>query len=224
MKKILLIPVVVFCLNASGQSKIISIESVDDIIAAVGDKQYVFKDFTEGTVALKSGETGSGLLNYNTMLNELQFISDEQILSVKNQRKVDSAIIDNRVFVNVGNGFAEIIAQNGDKKLSVRKEIKVKSAPKQSGYGGRSETAAIESYSALYSAQRYMQLPAEVQITESTVYLLFDKNKTVTADKSGFLKSFPKNKKNINEFVKLNRISFNDENQLKQLFDYCTSL
>jgi hypothetical protein len=73
----------IFSIYSFGQSDILQL-NVKTNISDVINYQYLFPDFVEGRVLHRDNTTFRGKLNYNMKLNELQFIQNNDILSIIN--------------------------------------------------------------------------------------------------------------------------------------------
>ena len=126
--------------------------------------------------------------------------------------------------VNVKTGFGLVLAQKGLRSLSVKKNIIAKDPPKKGAYGSRSETTAITQYNSISSSGTEILLPVEVELRTSLTYYLVEGTKVNIATKKNFLKMFSNHKKTIEEYLKTNKINFDKEEDLIQLFNYCVNL
>ncbi len=71
--------------------------------------QYVFNEFSPGTVKVKSGETYNQVLNYNILTNEMIFDNDGKYLAIANPENVDTVYISERKFIPLNNKFYEVL-------------------------------------------------------------------------------------------------------------------
>ena len=191
--------------------------------------QYVFPEFTDGEVYYRSAAKGSGKINYNMLIGEMQFISPEgQILALANVSDVIMVTIGNRKFYPYTNHkeFTEEIV-SGKVQLRVKRKGNAATHSKMGAYGTSSSTSSISSYSSIHSgATQYdLKVQENILITVNNLYYLITDSKYIQVkNQKQFLKQFPDHKDQIEEYIKENQISFNKEENLVGLLKYCNSL
>ncbi|MDR3287597.1 MAG: hypothetical protein LBT27_09170 [Prevotellaceae bacterium] len=153
MKKIILITMilVVACSICIAQEKVYvdNVSTEDEI----NDKLprnliYRFEQFVDGTVIKKDGNVIPAKLNYNTLVEEMQFISDgDKILALGKPEDVEYIIIDKKIFMHTsGKKFAEIVA-TGNVELLTNRHTKSDAVEVKNGaYGTSSTTSTTKSY------------------------------------------------------------------------------
>ena len=58
--------------------------------------QYLFPEFTEGSVLQKSGTVTKTMLNYNTLTQEMVFKQGEQYLAFADPSSIDTVFLNNK--------------------------------------------------------------------------------------------------------------------------------
>ena len=223
----LLIPVWVSAQNR----QIVEAASGEDLTKIVSAQfQFLFPEFTDGDVFFAGSPKGSGKLNYNMLLGEMQFMEKDRVLALANVKDVTVVNIDNRKFYPFSGGkeFTEEIMTADKVKLHVRRKGNATQHSKKGAYGTSSSTSSITSYSSLYSDNQQYNL-AVVENTLITLnnfyYLVGSNNKYVLIKNSkAFTKLFPAYRAQIDAFVKEHKTRFNNEADLKALLDYCSKL
>jgi hypothetical protein len=89
-----------------------------------------------------------------------------------------------------------------------------------------SHGTSIDSYATLRNENDTKQLILNEDldvVLESTYFLIRNNGDMLNATKSNFLNLFKKNKQNIEEYLKLNKLNFNKESDLKKLLNFCTN-
>ena len=72
---------------------------------------FLLPKFVDGTMKMKDGNIAGGKMNYNIVLDEMQFISDKnEILSVADPSAVTLVVIGDRKFYYLKNNFFELVA------------------------------------------------------------------------------------------------------------------
>mgnify|MGYP003623459335 CR=1 FL=1 len=181
-----------------------------NIVNAV-KQQHLFSKFIEGKIYFENKTVLSSLLNYNILTNELQFIENNDTLEVSNLSNVEKVVANNFTLLNIGKkkGLALIIAQSPDntKQLAVKKSLITRTA--QSGG---------------FTVRNPEDVTVDIAIIGKVDYYLFNNNKATEANRKNFGKLFSNNKNDIEIYIKNNNIDFENEESIKQLFNYCISL
>jgi len=214
----------------SAQNKeIVETASGEDLTTKVSTQiQYLFPEFTNGDVFYQ-GYKGSGILNYNMLLGEMQFLENNQVLSLANVKNVIVVQINNRRFYPFkDNEFAEELLSTGLVQLRVRYKGNVAQHSKKGAYGTSSSTSSITSFSSINSDNRQYNLSVreDVIVTVNYFYYLVGTNSkyTLITNEKSFIKQFPAYRAQIQAFVKEHKIKFNNKEDLKALLKYCGEL
>jgi hypothetical protein len=184
---------------------------------------FLFSQFTEGTILFKDGSSNRGLLNYNTTIDEMQFIGpNEEVLSFAEPQKVSTVTIANRRFMNYQNHFVEILVE-GSTSLFVRVHQN-RYAEKIGAYGGASGTSSIDSYSSFKGNDgRYTELSPNEAVTYKSEYVFYllhtDKMKMVLT-KSDFIKYFSSSKEQLKQEIERQNIKFDNIDSVKKIVSW----
>jgi hypothetical protein len=222
---LLLLPIWVSAQNR----QVVEATSGDDLSQKVSTQmQYLFPEFTVGDVFYK-GHKGSGKLNYNMLLGEMQFMENNQVMALANVMDVVVLNIANRRFYPFNDReFTEELMSAGKFQLRVRRRGNVAQHSKKGAYGMDSSTSAITSYSSISSDNRQYNLTVEekVLITLNCFYYLVGTNGKYTLIKNAktFTKQFPAFREQVETFIKEHKTRFDNEADLKALLEYCGNL
>ncbi|MDN3657260.1 hypothetical protein QWZ08_16540 [Ferruginibacter paludis] len=187
---------------------------------------YRFPTFAHASVKLKSGGAGPSKMNFNLLVCEMQFIDPHgDTLSIAKPQDIDSISLGGSIFF-YKDGYQEQIASTNSVKLLIIRKVTYE--PIEIGAMGlRTRTGVgIKNYSSLIanSVEKQLTLNVDIDIAMETTYFLNTGNEMLKAGKSAFLTMFPKNSDAIQGYIKANKPSFNKEQDLKKLFDYCAGL
>jgi len=190
--------------------------------------QFLFPEFTNGDV-FYNGYKGSGKLNYNMLLGEMQFLENNQVLALANVKDVIVVSINNRKFYPFNNKeFTEELMSTGNYQLRVRRKGNAAQYSKKGAYGTTSSTSSITSYSSIISDGRQFDLNVieEVLISLNCFYYLVGTNGKHVLIKNikTFTKQFPAYRAQIEKFVKDNGTRFDQEEDLKALLKFYSKL
>lgn len=187
---------------------------------------YRFPSFTDANVKLKNGGTGASKMNFNLLVCEMQFIDPHgDTLSIAKPQDIDSIALGGSTFF-YKDGYQEMIrATNLVKLLVVRKVVY---EPIEIGAMGlRTHTGVgIKNYSSLIAnaGERQLTVNVDIDIAMETTYFLAANDEMLKAGKTAFLTLFPKNSAAIQAYIKTNKPSFNKEQDIQKLFDFCAGL
>jgi hypothetical protein len=137
----------------------------------------LFPQFTEGTVIFKDGSSNRAMLNYDTSLDEMQFIGPKnENLAFAEPEKISMVIISNRQFINYNNHFVEILV-DGNVTLCL-KVCQKRFAEKVGAYGGTSPSSSLTTYSSIRLSDGFNTKLSTNEVikikTEFLFYLLQD--------------------------------------------------
>lgn len=185
---------------------------------------YVFPDFTNGSVLMKSGQQHQALLNYNALSEEMIFVDKGTKLAISKEEKekIDTVYIKGRKFFVLDGRFLELIYRSGY-ELYAEHRCDVKYPGKPAGYGGTSETSSISTYSGVYSGGILyeLRLPDDFSIKPYLIYWLMKDgkiNKIVNLKQLN--KVFGDRKDQIKEYVSSNKTDYNDMESMVGLIRY----
>ena len=222
---LLLLPVWVSAQNR----QIVEATSGEDLSKKISTQmQYLFPEFTSGDVYYK-GYKGSGKLNYNMLLGEMQFMENGQVMALANVKDVVVLNIGNRKFYPFNDReFTEELTSTGKYQLRVKRKGNMGQFSKKGAYGMDSSTSSITSFSSINADSRQYNLSVEekVLISLNYIYYLVGTNGKYILIKNvkTFTKQFPAYRAEIETFVKERPIRFDNEDDLKDLLKYCADL
>ncbi len=183
---------------------------------------YLFPSFAEGTAKLKSGGQSTYKMNFNMLLCQMQFINEHRDTLNIDPSEIDSIIVNSKTFF-YKKGYFEVISDFDSVKLLVLRTVKYEPV-KTGAMGQPSHGNSIDNYATLRDENESKQLILNVDLDiylESTYFFEKKKADMVRATKSNFLSSFKKNKPDVEDFIKSNKLNFNNESDLKKLLSFC---
>ncbi|MDR2814338.1 MAG: hypothetical protein LBB79_06765 [Prevotellaceae bacterium] len=187
-----------------------------------GATQYLLPQFTDGTVMFNTGERASAKLNYNILLEQMQFIGDDSsVMAIANLEAVQYVSIGKRFFVKYKSAFIEVLL-DGEVQLGVARKLRIVDHRKDGGYGGATSLMKVESVSAMDGAPAdHLTGTEELIFEESRIYYLIKNLKPKVANKKTFIKAFPACKE---EIAKQKDVDYSKEEQLRALVILCQSV
>lgn len=198
------------------------------------DSGLLFPQFEEGVVVEKDGTRFNVLLNYNTILEEMLFTDGDNILRIAQPENIAIVNINDRIFEYASrNAFYERINFDGN-YLYVRIKNKILSKGKAVGYGGYSQTSSVTSINeASFSSAGNPNSPTTIKLKVDEKFDLQNDNRHLLKIKDKFIpinslssltKVFNKNKPQIEEFAKTEKINFNNTDDVKKIVAYSYQL
>ncbi len=192
---------------------------------ATPKKIYRFPDFTKGKVYFRDSKITSGSLNYNYLIGEIEFIAanGDTLAIVKDQAlNIKRIEIDSSVFYYNGD-YLEEVANFESGKIAKRQHYRLLKREKIGAYGQPSSTSAIESYSSFTGDDGIMApkliVRENVTLFKPVQYFIGDEfNTFLPATKKNILSLHPKNKKQIESYLRTNDVDFKNLEHLKKLF------
>ncbi|GAA4454433.1 hypothetical protein GCM10023189_20880 [Nibrella saemangeumensis] len=193
-------------------------------------ERYRYANFQPGTVAFYNGSTAKATLNYSVLLGEMHFIDPTgDTLSLANEQTIKRIDVGSDVFYyDPKSGFLEVVADYSPMKLAIKREMKIVAGEREGGYNQSSGASAIRTYKSLATANGQVQrleVKGDMLLTKDEAYFLIDgNNQAFRADKSGIQKAFPKHRKEIDAYLKAHDLNLRQEQDLKQLLQFCREL
>lgn len=185
--------------------------------------QFLFKDFHDSRILLKSGKIQNSKMNYNTITETMVFISDNNIYDLANPGMVDTVYILDRKFIPAGKAFYEFL-KGGDLTLYCQVKSDLKPVGKDAGYGTKSHTVAITTYSSITSSgtNYNLKLPPDYTIDTRYIYWI-DKTDSFETERQ-FLKLFPEESDALKAHIKRNRLKFDNQEHVIEIVRYCSGI
>jgi len=234
MRKILLIVFLgVFCCKISAQERYtILVESPEDIDSKVTNHQYLFPEFTIGTIVFTDNSATRAPLNYDMIMDQIHFTDGSgQVKKMTNDKnEIASIQIGGREFVYSRNGFAEVLTYYNDKALLICRRIKAEHEKATGAYGMASDVSAVEQSAAMLSSVgsggENVGLSNNSSVTFSiiqSIYLQSDKGLFSGGSEKNFVRIFGGNAKSIHDYVQNKGLNLKKPSDLIELFNFCAN-
>lgn len=186
--------------------------------------QYLFADFTEGSVLQRSGTVTKTTLNYNTLTQEMIFKQGEEFLALDRLQEIDTVFLNNRKFIPGNNMFYEVATQT-PVALMIQHTSDIISQGSETGYG-KSQTTAVTNITDLKRGGRAyaLSLPDEYSFKNKTAYFLKkDGNYIAINNIKDVKKVFAGKEVAIDDFAKKNDVSFKKPETVAALIVFCNN-
>lgn len=181
--------------------------------------QYVFDQFTPGTVKMKSGATSNQTLNYNIITNEMVFEQNGNFAAIASPENVDTVYIADRKFIPLNNKFYEVLV-SGAMPLLEEFTASVIEPGTSIGYGSTTESGATSSYQSLIrdGGAYGLKLPDGFQVVaKQAFFILKDGKLEKIGGERQLAKIFSDKKDAIKDLVKKNNTNFSKREDVAAL-------
>mgnify|MGYP001815303887 CR=1 FL=1 len=192
-----------------------------------GITHYLFPEFNQGTILMKTGDTREALLNNNSLTEEMIFEINGRKLAIapRDIAGMDTIFIKKRKFVPMEEYFIEII-YDSECELFMEHKCDVRAPGKPSGYGGTTKTTAVTSISSISSGGMMyeLKLPEGYEIGPYNYYWLKREGEMHLLKNMRDIKKFYKEKEDIYKaHMKEHDVKFKDQESIIQLIEYLES-
>jgi hypothetical protein len=187
--------------------------------------RYNYPQFSTGEILFKNGSSSSKRLNYNFLVDEVEFIQSGDTLAFLKKKDISRIVIEQDTFL-YDNGYLKIIS-GGPVKVGLRQYYKLQEILKKDGYGTASAASATNSYSVLPSDDYYRkQIVDKEMIFQKTreYYLSVSTSDFVLFRKKAVMKLFPEKSDEIQQYLKSNKVDFDSESDLLRLAGFLKRL
>ena len=169
------------------------------------DVYYLMPAFGDGYVYFRGQMPAQGKLNICAVDNTLRFLDKDGVeLEASNPENVLKVIIDTVAFIHYGTAFYRMYPVSADMGIALERKVRVRTDEKETGYGGKSQTAAVRSINSVYTEGMIYHLnknkkyPYDVSEDIS----LYKGNLVFSLSKKNLRKLFPAKKAEIDAWFK----------------------
>lgn len=199
-------------------------EKVSDALLDNGGL-YQYPKFTQGDVYYKGGNYGSGLLNYNRLTGEMQFINPKgDTLTLDNEKEIDKVAIGPDTFYYY-QGYLQKVAEFS---ATVAKQTYLEMSNREKvGAFGTVAQNAIDTHTTIVTNQGFKSVVAQEILTyrEQTIYFIGDRyGHFKQLNRKNVLYLYSKKEKEVSAYLKDNPINFQKEADVQRLIEYLKSL
>ena len=187
---------------------------------------FLYPAFTNGIVSFRDGRSIAGNLNYNLLIRAIQFIDGKgDTLALADENTIKQISITKDTFY-YNDGYVKQIGNWISVKVAERDYFK-EFVQKPGSYGMSSAATAANSInSVVVRGSTYrLNTDREMVMVKAKQYFIGNKyNEFVGADKKNLLKLFPKQKKDISDYLDKNVVDFTKSEDLTRLATFLHSL
>lgn len=188
---------------------------------------YYQPGFVKGQVFLKDGSAAAAPLNYNRLLDEMQFIDAKgDTLSLANEQNIRFIALGSDSFYFY-EGFVRLLKGGAKARLAIKQSWKISDRRKQGGYNTTSSLAASvpRGYFAAGNRMQRLNSSDELVLEKAATYYFGDRNnRFLLAGKKNLMELFPKAEKQLSAFFKQHKVDFNNRAQMEQVLQLVETL
>lgn len=198
--------------------------------AVSANERYQYPKFLPGKLIFTNNSASTAQFNYNTLLGEMHFIDAKgDTLALANDPDIQLVTIGQDVFYyEYPKTYWLLLTDYNLGKLMVKRTMVLIDKEKQGGYNqstGASSIRTTTSYATNNGSMARLNSQADLLFLKKDEYKLMDKNrKFFSANQSGILGLFLKNKAVIKQYLKETPIDFRQEADLKKVLEFCATL
>ena len=194
--------------------------------------RYMYPQFVKGQVVLQNGLYSDCIVNYNMLIDEIEFIQDNDTLIIGKKRDLQYVIVGVDTFVYTpgymknASGFVQLI--RGQKlKIYSKDRFYLKEILKRGAMGTVNRTAAIGSFGDFDEGGFIYSLVATEDYVfrrELAYYISTSSGTLEPFKKRNILKLFSFHKKEVRKYIKTNKINFGKQEDIIKLADFLSAL
>lgn len=185
---------------------------------------YIFPEFVQGKVLMKTGLSYNALLNYDVLTEEMVFANKGNVLAIADEEVelVDTIYIAGKKFVTLNHKFVEIL-YNSSAILYAGYKCNLSNQGKPGAYGDTSQTSAIATASLFYSGTNRYDLSSSdrYQTKPYTWYWLMKNGKLSRFINIKQLSNLYRDKdEKFKAYLKENNVNFDNQEDIVSLISY----
>ena len=201
-----------------------TVKAGESILEVLGESAiYRYPQFSQGTVHFRDGTISRGLLNFNRLSGEMEFIApSKDTLALANTTSINYISLQQDTFY-FDKVYIELVHGNTTAKLGKLDIKKVMDIKKEGAFGQMNSTSSITATSSFYSARQSYRLVEKTELTlqKETIFFIGDSQHNFSpANRKNISKTFSPKNSAIESFMKENKIELTKEEDLVKLIDF----
>jgi hypothetical protein len=187
---------------------------------------YLFEEFSDGVVLMKSGNKESALLNYNTLDQGIVFKQGTQVLSLVNLLTVDTVYLKDKKFIPVKNLFYEFTGGTAKTGICISYTSRTKPVVATSDHNGTSRqtgNAVSNTVSNVYVSRSTFNGDYIVEFIPHYWVKSFNDLYKANNERQ-FIKGIPSYMETaVKDYFSTHKIDFSKETDLVSLVNFCNA-
>ena len=188
--------------------------------------QFLYPGFSNSRVKMKFGKDITIMLNYNLVTEKMIFLQKGNVYDMINQGSVDTIYLNGCRFVPYGKVFYEVVP-GAHVTFFIQHRGSILSPSRPAAYGGTSDVSSSTYMTRIeFGSQVYnMQLKSDLKVKYDPLYWV-KLNETMycfTGEKQ-FLKVFSESGDKIKQYIRNNKLKFENREDLMKIWSYCNEI
>ena len=212
-----------FCASLFSQATSTFTIKAGEDINEVYKQVFKYPEFRDGKVVFAYGTPAGAKMNYNLIIGKIQFIdSKNDTLIIADEAAIKFISIGADTFYYDNDKYVELLANYGKVKVALQQTIKFLNEKNIGAFGMPDATHNIDNYNTLRANNTYaLKVNKDLVYSKERKYYFSEGDDNfVIVNKKNLLKEFPHKKKFIENYLKEQKIDFDNEANLKGLFSY----
>ena len=188
-------------------------------------ERYLYPQFTEGQVFMKTGMASDSKLNYNLLLGEIEFVQDNDTMVISRKNDITLIAVAQDTFI-YKNGYLKLI-HSGTVKVCLKDKIKLKDIVKKGAMGTPNRTSSVDSYKSLpLGGKIYDIISADDLEFQRTLefFILTSSGDLIEFKKKNIMGLYPQKEDEIKEFLKSKKVKFDSQDDIIRFADFLSKL
>jgi hypothetical protein len=220
---------VFFCSYLSAQElKTFKVNPGEKIFNVIPPKdRYTYPDFIMGIVNFKNNRLGGGRMNYDALLQGIEFIDEKgDTVILDNLETIRNIVMANDTFV-VEKVTLQQIARQGNIRLA-RSWVIMVSNHQREGAMGQVTDASVETFNSLSSTGNALKTMVAKDILTFKEHITFyfgnKFGQFKLANKKNLMAEFGNHKKELSAYLEENKVNYFREDDMRKLLDFLSKL
>jgi hypothetical protein len=188
--------------------------------------QFLFGDFSVGTVKMKNGSMQKIDLNYNMVSEKMVYRKDGSLYDMINLELVDTVFLENSKFIHVAGAFYEVLYV-APSSLFVQYSGSIIPPGTPAGYGGTSQVSNTKNLTSVELSSGYynLNLPKDYTVNVTKKYWIKtgEKMESFLSERQ-LLKLYPDIEDQLKGYIKKNKLKFEKESDMVRLITFYNTL
>ena len=215
-----LLLILCFSSNLVAQNSMVRIKAGENAATVLAKEIYIYPEFTKGKVLSRDGSLGGGMMNYNTLVHEMQFIDQKgDTLALAHPETVRAIVIDGDSFF-YDRIYIKQVASGEAIRLLKRSRLRVADKQKIGAYDMPTSNSSIESYNSFTNGlMRFaINVREDILMNRETLYYFADRYDTyVPANRRNLIRLLGRRHSAGEKYLKDHSVDFNNESDLVNL-------
>lgn len=189
-------------------------------------QQYMFPDFSVGTVRMKSGEKVVLRLNYNVVTEKMVFIQKEKIYDMIDRSAIDTVYIHGRKFVPVARRFYEVLV-NAQTSLFIQHKGDIRQPPRPAAFGGTSEVSSSTYIDNLNFGGDVFRMNRKADIIidpDPLLWIRIDNTMKMVKNQRYLLRILSDKRNEIESYIRQNQLKIENPDHMIRIIRYYNGL